>query len=226
MYKFWYILLALPLLLVSCNGQDAEQTAATEQAITDYRDFVTGFEQDSLSVTKLRAMQQAENDSVSWEEEKENLQNEYEEQRSRLEASRQSFSAEQRAEADQLDQRYNNALEKRGQQYQDASHRYKLRKELLGLEIQSDDLSEITAGNIAETYTRFTSKVQENTDKYENRDWLLVDGWWSALNSRYRTLEANLSASVKRTIQQAQSQYKEIRPVEDLAQADSQAVQM
>ncbi|WP_266205824.1 hypothetical protein [Pontibacter kalidii] len=215
MYKFKYILLASALLLYSCNGGDSEKAAAGEQALTDYRDYVTTFEQDSLSETELRALQQAENDSIAWEEAKENMQEKYEAKRQRLEDNRENLSPEQLAEAEQLDQRYKNALETRQQQQQDASHRYKLRRELLGLEIEDDDMSEVTAANIGETYSRFVKTLQENAEEYQGRDWLLIAGWWSALNSRYRAVEGQVSGEVKKTVQQAQNQYKELMPAED-----------
>ncbi|WP_276496168.1 hypothetical protein [Pontibacter litorisediminis] len=225
MYKLSYVLLALPLLLFSCNGKEAERAAASEQAITEYRDYVTKFEQDSLSEVELRALEQAENDSLAWQEAKATMQEEYEAQRQRLEDAQENLTPEQRAEADQLDQRYKNALESRQQQYQDASRRYKLRRELLGLEIADDDMSEVTAGNIGQTYTRFASNVKENAAAYDNRDWLLIEGWWSALNSRYRTIEGSLSDQVKKTVQQAQQQYQAIRPQEETSEQQTESPQ-
>ncbi|CAM3758642.1 hypothetical protein POKO110462_18480 [Pontibacter korlensis] len=213
MYKLKNILLAtfLPLLFAACNGGENGTATENEQALADYRDYVTSFERDSLSETELRALQQSENDSAAWATERANLQEEYNMRREPVTANIDNYSAEQRAEAEDLDQRYNTALEAREQQFNDASRRYKLRRELLGLKIQEDDMSGVTAANIGETYQRYVSTLEENAANYDSRDWQLIEGWWSALNSRYRTLEGELQASVKKTVQQAQAQYQKIR---------------
>ncbi|MCX2739102.1 hypothetical protein [Pontibacter anaerobius] len=218
MYKCKHILIAIaiPLLLSACNGQDAEKAAENEQALTEYRDYVTSFETDSLSEVEMRALQQSADDSTAWETEKAKLQEMYDERRERVEKNLEELTSEQQAEAQQLEQRYNNALATREQQYRDASHRYRLRRDLLGLEIKEDDLSDVTAANIGATYDRFVTNLQQNAEKYKDRDWELIEGWWSALNSRYRTLEGKLQSGTKKIVQQAQNQYKEIRPKVDI----------
>lgn len=203
--------LAFCALLVSCGNQNSETAAENEEALTAYRDYVTEFESDSLSEVEMRAMQQAAEDSIPWEKEKANLQEMYNERRERVETNLEELTPEQQTEVQQLDERYNRALQTREQQYEDASHRYRLRRDLLGLKVQNDDLSEITAENIVPTYERFVSTLSGNTTAYNTRDWQLIEGWWSALNSRYRTLESNLSAQMKNNVQQAQNRYIEIR---------------
>ncbi|TPE43253.1 hypothetical protein [Pontibacter mangrovi] len=220
-YKSLYFIgaIVLPLLLLSCNGQSNE----TEQALTEYRDYISEFEQDSLSETELRALQQSENDSTAWATEKKNLQEVYDRRRDRLEKSMDNLSPEQRDEADQLEQRYNNALEKREQTYKDASHRYKLRHQLLGMEIQEDDMSDVTVENIGETYQRFVSELGKDAEKYEERDWNLVEGWWNALNSRYRAVEGELQTATKKTVQEAQQKYREIHAKTGVPQPEDEA---
>ncbi|MDX5436192.1 MAG: hypothetical protein LPK03_03315 [Pontibacter sp.] len=213
MYKIKTILLSLAFcaLLASCDNQNAETAAENEEALTAYRDYVTEFESDSLSEVEMRAMQQAAEDSMSWEQKKANLQERYNERRERVEKSLEELTQEQQTEVQQLDERYNRALMTREQQYQDASHRYRLRRDLLGLKVRNDDLSDITAENVVPTYEGFVEALNSNATAYDTRDWQLIEGWWSALNSRYRTLEGNLSTQMKNNVQQAQNRYQDIR---------------
>ncbi|WP_139307865.1 hypothetical protein [Pontibacter flavimaris] len=224
MYKCKYILLVCVLLLCSCGGRDSE-SAAGEQELANYRNYVTRFEQDSLSDSELRALALAENSSTTWQTEKESLLQAHEGYRVQLEENLEHLTEQQRAEAGQLDQRFKNALETREHQFLDASHRYELRQDLLGLDIEDDDLSEVTAENIGPTYSRFVSGIKEHAAKYESRDWLLIAGWWSALNSRYRSVEGDVSEQVKKTVQQAQKQYQEVVPKEDTAKQQTEKPQ-
>ncbi|ARS35387.1 hypothetical protein [Pontibacter actiniarum] len=202
--------LCLPFFLAACNG-NSEADAERDRAVADYRTFVTEFEQDSLSEVELRALHQSNEDDSRWETEKANLQEMYDEKREVIETNLEELDENQRAEVEELDQRYNNAMQQREQQYADASRRYTLRQELLGLEIKDDDMSDVTAENIAGVFDRFVSTMAGNTAQYEARDWNLIEGWWSSLNSRYRSLENQLPAAVKNDIQQAQNRYREMR---------------
>ncbi len=201
------LVLSRPLML-SCSGDGNNAKNESTTAYTDYENFVSDFEQDSLSEVELRAMQE---DTISWAQMKENQAQEYKQMRQRVEQNNASYEPEQQEEIQDLDERYNAAITKREQQYKDASHRYRLRNQLLGLKIKKDDLSDLTQEDIASTYERFAGTVAENAGTYEAREWNLIEGWWSALNSRYSTLEKDLPQQAKRTIEKAQAQYKEVR---------------
>ena len=219
------MLLFLPFLLTSCKGKEAERAVATEQALNTYREHVTEFAEDSLSETELQTLLQSGNDSVAWEKAKVSLQLEYETQRRGLQEHQEHLSPAQRKEVEQLDQTYHNALIARQHQFEDASHRFKLQRELLGSEVKEDDLRGVTANNIGPTFQRFASGVKRHAANYQNRDWQLIEGWWSTLNSRYRELEKGLPERVKKTVLQAQDQYKEVQPKEEVSGQETEKPQ-
>jgi len=207
-FLYLYLLLFSATLLSSCSDSGETQQQEPDQALTDYENFVTEFEQDSLSEVELRAMQQAENDSLSWAEMKQNRQQHFEQLKSDAQANMASYTSEQREEIQGLEQRYATAVEKRDQEYADVSHRYKLRSALLGLEISNTDMREITAANIVATYRQFVQTLQQQEEQLDSRDWEQVQGWWVALNNRKRAVEEALSASDIRTIEEATQQYQ------------------
>ncbi|WP_162052366.1 hypothetical protein [Pontibacter pamirensis] len=202
--------LCLPLL-ISCNSENEQQTAETDVVYEDYQTFVTDIERESLTETELRAIESETYDSAEWEAMKENMQQQFNQRLQAVEQNQDQYSEEQRQEILDLENRYNQAVERRGQQYDDANRRYRLRRELLGVEITQNDLSEITQNNIAETYQRFVDTVAENGQNYEGRDWEMVEGWWTSLNNRYRSLQAEIPQQTTITIEQAQERYRELR---------------
>lgn len=204
------VALCLPLLL-SCNTNDNQQTGETDAAYENYRTFVTDFEQDSLTETQLRAMESETYDSAEWAAMKEERQQQFNQRLQAVQQNQDQYTEEQRQEIQDLENRYNRTVETREQQYEEASRRYRLRRELLGLEIRQDDLSDITQDNIAATYKRFVDTVAENGQGYESRDWDLIEGWWTSLNNRYRSLQGELPQQTRRTIEQAQERYRALR---------------
>ncbi|RDV16483.1 hypothetical protein DXT99_04585 [Pontibacter diazotrophicus] len=208
--KLIAIAFCLPLL-VSCNTENDQQTAETDAAYQDYQTFVTDFERDSLTETELRAIESETYDSAEWEAMKENRQQQFIQRLQAVEQNQDQYTEEQRQEILDLENRYNQAAETRDQQYEDASRRYRLRRELLGLEINQDDLSDITQENIAGTYQRFVDTVAEKGQNYEGRDWEMIEGWWTSLNNRYRSLQGELPQQSRNTIEQAQERYRELR---------------
>lgn len=196
--------------LFSCDGQRAETAAEGEQAMTEYRNYVTEFEQDSLTETEMRALEQSAEDDSRWETEKLNLQEMYNERREVVQ-NLEDLDENERAEVEALDQRYNQALQRREQQYEEVNRRKTLRRDLLGLEIKNLDMSDVTAVNISNVYDRFITTLSENVGQYEQRDWNQIEGWWNSLNNRYRAIEGELQSPVKNSIQQAQNRYLQIR---------------
>ncbi|MFD2998801.1 hypothetical protein ACFS7Z_00390 [Pontibacter toksunensis] len=211
MIKFRHLLLCLCLpLLFSCDGQRAETATEGEQAIAEYRNYVTEFEQDSLTETEMRALEQSAEDDSRWETEKLNLQEMYDERREVVQ-NLEDLDETERAEVEALDERYNQALQRRERQYEEVERRKTLRRDLLGLEIRNLDMSDITAENIGNVYDRFISTLSENVGEYEQRDWNQIEGWWNSLNNRYQAIEGDLQAPVKNSIQQAKNRYLQIR---------------
>ncbi|WP_460923704.1 hypothetical protein [Pontibacter brevis] len=201
--------ICLPLL-VSCNTDNNQETE-TDAAYEDYRTFVTDFEGDSLTETEIRAIESETYDSTEWAAMKENMQQQFNQRLQAVNQNQDQYTEEQRREVQDLENRYNRAIERREQQYEEASRRYRLRRDLLGLEIKNDDLSDITQEDLANTYQRFVDRIAENGQQYEGRDWDLIEGWWSSLNTRYRNLQDALSQQARTTIEQAQARYRDLR---------------
>ncbi|WP_347156598.1 hypothetical protein [Pontibacter chitinilyticus] len=207
-----FLSLFLAVFLLSCSQADKEdqQTAEREQALTEYRNFVTQFEQDSLSEVELRAMQQADKDSTSWAEQKQMRQQQFQQLKDNVQTNAAAYEPGERNEILDLEQRYNQAEEKHQQQYDDVSRRYMLRNELLGLEVSTDDLSEITAANITGVYQQFVQTLAQKADQLDNRSWEMVEGWWNALNNRRLEVADNLSAADKNAVEAAAKQYQQL----------------
>lgn len=204
------VAICLPLL-VCCNTDNNRETVETDAAFDDYRTFVTDFEQDSLTETELRAMESETYDSSEWAAMKEERQQQFNQRLQAVEQNQDAYSEEQRQEIEDLENRYNTSVATRDQQYEEASRRYRLRRELLGLEISQDDLSDITQENIAATYQRFVDTVANNGQRYNGRDWDMIEGWWTSLNNRYRSLQGELPQQARSTIEQTQARYQELR---------------
>ncbi|MCJ8166364.1 hypothetical protein MKJ04_16075 [Pontibacter sp. E15-1] len=195
-------------LLLSCNSGSKKEKKESEIAYTEYDQYVTDFEKDSLSETELRAMQ---DDSVSWAQMQQTRAENYQALRQRVEQYNDKYEPEEQEEIQDLKDRYNVANENRRRKQLEASHRYKLRRQLLGMEIQQDDLSDLAPESIAATYERFIAGVTQNATQYETRDWNLIEGWWSALNSRYIAVEKDLGQEARGSIEKAKARYQEIR---------------
>lgn len=208
--KLIFVAFCLPFL-ISCNTDDNRQAEETDAAYVEYRTFVTDFERDSLAEVELRAMESETYDSAEWARMKENRQQQFRQRLQAVQQNQDQYTEEQRQEIQDLENRYNRAVERRDEQFEDASRRYRLRRELLGVEIRQDDLSDITQENIASTYQRFVDTVAENGQRYEGRDWEMIEGWWSSLNNRYRSLQEELPQQTRNTIEQAQARYRELR---------------
>ncbi|MBC5992155.1 hypothetical protein [Pontibacter cellulosilyticus] len=203
------------LLLLSCNNNEANEES--EIAYTEYKDYVTQTEAEAnaeLSETEMRAMRKSVQDSTLWQTESAELMQEYDTREKRVRNNIDTYDEARRAEIEDLDARYNMAIENRERKYQEVSRRYKLREDLVGLPISADDLTAISATELAPTYTRFVDTLEDRVNEFETNEWNLIEGWWIALNNRKNALEGELSADAKRTIDNATAQYKQIREAE------------
>lgn len=200
------------LFFISCTDQEAKQEQ--DQALNDYRDFVTQVEEDAnrdYSEAEMRAMEQAAEDDSRWETESAEVMQQFDDRKRKVVQNIDLYDEAEQQEIRDLEDRYNQAYEKQKQKYQEVSRRYMLRRDLLGLQISKDDMSTITAEDLPATYERFVQNLAPKAAELEGRDWELVEGWWVALNNRKRTLENELSATAKAIIDEATEKYKEIR---------------
>lgn len=213
------LLVALGLFFtISCTDQEAQQER--DQAFEDYRNYVTQVEEDAASgysETELRAMQQSAEDDSRWEKESAEVMQGYDERKRKVVQNIDMYSEAEQQEFRELEERYNKAYQKQKENYQEVSRRYKLRKELLELDVSSDDMSSITAEDLPGAYVRFVQNLEPRAAELEGRDWELVEGWWVALNNRKRALEQELSADAKATIEKASERYKNIRQENEIS---------
>lgn len=200
------------ILIIACGNQEADKEADT--AFTDYREFVAAAENDAnrdFTETEIKAMRQSIADSALWQREAEERLQNYEEKEKRVRDNFSSYTETRQAEINDLKARYNVATEKQEKKYRDISHRYKLREELLGLPVNADDLTSLSAAELTTTYKRFIDNLQVKASDLEKADWNLVEGWWIALNTRKSALESQLSADANRTIAELTEKYRQIR---------------
>ncbi|MHA6247643.1 hypothetical protein ACXYMU_06890 [Pontibacter sp. CAU 1760] len=211
--KTTYTLLALAMpLLFACNTDSSQETEQPDAAYTSYQEMVTDFlNDDSLSETRYRAMTGSDLDSAEWAKLKAAREQEYQLKSEQVRKNLSQYTPAQQQEFETMESRYKQEVASQDKAYAEASHRYKLRERLLGLEIKQDDMSTIAAGELANTYKRFVDGVAGSAEQFETRDWNLVEGWWSALGSRFNSLEADLTAQAKREVAQAQQRYQQIR---------------
>ncbi|WP_137759516.1 hypothetical protein [Pontibacter sp. SGAir0037] len=172
-YSF-FLLLTLPLYFSCSSGSSTDKEA--EQAYQDLRNFVADVEQDTAMATDVT--------EAAWEEEADQLLEEYSKHESKADEYREHYSVEKREEIKALEERFELAYEKRQKLYDDVSRRYRLRQDMLGVEVAADDLSTIQADNITATYQKFINTLHSNKELYTARDWEHIEGWWSALNDR------------------------------------------
>ncbi|MCC9137750.1 hypothetical protein ACFSKU_02420 [Pontibacter silvestris] len=195
---------AIALIIITvaaCNSNGSQQEGET--AFQEYEAFVTQVERDtSADVTAI--------DSSAWNKSTQELQQEFDQHTENMEVYLESFKPERREEVRNLMQRYDQAFERRQQNYEEVSRRYKLRKEMLGVEVNSDDLNNIKAQDLPETYQQFVNALDDRKENLDSRDWEIVEGLWSALNNRKRSLENELDQSARNTIEQQQKKFLEI----------------
>jgi hypothetical protein len=199
------------LLCISCSDKEAKQER--DHAFNEYKDFVTQFEEDNkqdYSEVELRAMEQAAEENEKWVKDSTELLQQYDARKRKVVENIDLYEETQQNEFRDLETRYEKAYHKNQEMRQEVSRRYNLRKELLGLKISSDDLSNITAADLPATYEQFVQKLEQRAKGLEQRDWELVEGWWVALNNRKRALKNELTASAQNTIQQASNRYQTI----------------
>lgn len=204
MLRTTLFLFSFLLLAVSCKNENTTSREA-EQVYQDFRGFVSNIEQDtSVNFEKSEA---------DWESEASLLLQEYSKHESKVNQHRDQFSVEKREEVKDLEERFELSYEQRQKLYDEARRRYRLRQDMLGIAVTSDDLTAITPQNITATYQKFVNTLVRNKEVYTERDWHHIEGWWSALNDRKTELNERLQPADQEMIAKKQEEYRSLRGI-------------
>lgn len=199
-----FLLTTIFISTLSCSENEQNQTTTVkENTYQEYKDFVISTEQKANS-----------NDQSSlqeWDGEVSQLNKTYLAYEGNVMGHYDEYGPERREEIQELQNRYDVAIQKLKERYEDVSRRYQLRRDMLGIDVESDDLSEITTGNLAATYQHFVHTLDQNKEQYSSRDWEIIEGWWNALKNRAEGLVQNLTPADKSTIAEAEQRYLQIR---------------
>lgn len=211
MLKYRIILLLVVCIpfLISCDANN-EAADAGEKAFQDYKNFVAEVESDTV-VTEIDL-------GNTWKMDTDTLQMMYDRYKTSIAEHMDSYSPERREEVNAFDDRLDVAFEQRQMRYDEVSHRYELRKKMLGMEVKEDELSNsINASNLVATYEHFVATLEDNLSEFDTRDWQLVEGWWNALRNRRLAIETELQPSDLEKIKALEETYQQLRS-EDLTE--------
>jgi len=203
MLKYGYCLLFIccASIISSCSSKNEDES---EQIFRDYQAFVAEVENDTV-VTEIDL-------GNTWKMDTDTLQMLYDKYKNSISEHMSSYTPERQEEVNAFDDRLDVAFEERQKRYDEVSHRYELRKKLLGIEVSEDDLSNsINPSNIVATYENFVTTLEDNLDELDTRDWQLIEGWWSALRNRKQTIESELQPAARERISELEQTYKQIR---------------
>ncbi len=200
--RYSIFLFPILILLLSCSHEN-ESSRDADQAYQEFRNFVTEIERDTAA--------KASESEAAWEEEGRRLQNKYEKHRANTGKHMTAYSIEQQEEIKGLQERFELVYENRQKAYDDAGRLYRLRQDMLGSEVETDDLYSITPSNITATYQKLIATLENNKSIYTSRDWEHIDGWWNALNKRKDELEPQLRPADRTMIAEKQKEYRFLR---------------
>lgn len=193
------------ILAFSCGSPGTEQaTVEADQAYDELRLFVT--EQD---LTDIEGRENYED--VEYEQLMAARAAEYERLLSLAERAVDPADEVRRQQLAELKSRYHTISDRYTADYLAYNRRRDIRQNLLGVSTERDDLSGITAAELPNKYQMFVNLVEENRPAYTEVDWDVVEGLWSALESRRQDLETNLSRTARNQIEQARNRFQSIR---------------
>ena len=147
----------------------------------------------------------------AWQTRTDTLQNTFKGYKEGITKHLDDYEAERREEVNAFDDRLEVAFETRLKRYDEVSHRYKLRKEIIGLDVPEDDMSSITAANISATYQHFIQSLKNDLTGYTKTDWQLIEGWWNALENRRQAISKELKPTDNEAITEYQQTYIKLR---------------
>lgn len=197
-----YIFLLSLTLLFACSS---ERETNNDQSFRDYKEFVTQVEQDTA-----QTIDEIEQDST-WYKRTSVLQARYDSLHNQVNTTLDGLKPEQQEEVANLNTRFEAAKNKITKKHKEISKRYKMREDLLGLKVQKDDLSSISASELAPAYEHFIEKVSHNYKDYSFDEWQLIEGWWNALKNRQQQVSNELTSDARSEITEAENEYLEVR---------------
>ncbi|WP_125185336.1 hypothetical protein [Botryobacter ruber] len=200
---FTFVAVAIALLSFSCSGsEEKNKIPEGEQAYNEFRSFVVATEEDAESEEQIDIK-----DTTIARQEIDSLRSQYDTLTLRVDKYVTQYIPPQREELLDLRERFKSAVDKKKQKNEEASRRYELRRKLLGIEISSDDLTEITPANIKTVYLNFVNTVSQEMSAYSESDWQLIEGFWNALNNRKSELQDKIEPADQRIIADKQEEF-------------------
>ncbi|MDX5348941.1 MAG: hypothetical protein LPK19_17040 [Hymenobacteraceae bacterium] len=194
---------SLCLAFAGCNQQERNEAAQeSQQAYNEFKTYV--------SEAETRADQEFNEAERDWDKEMNEWRSAYQEKEANLERNMENYDEATQKEIGELKTRYQTAWKRTEENYTNYRHYLEMRENLLGVDVKTDDLTEVTAENIRMKYENFVEKVKANADSYDRTEWDHVEGFWSALNTRLSQVEANLDKSAKAAINKTQATYKQV----------------
>ena len=200
---FIFTAVMISMLFFSCSGSDeTKEIPEGEQAYNEFRSFVVATEEDAESDEQIEIK-----DTTVAQQEIDSLKTHYDTLTLRVDKYVTQYTPPQREELLDLRERFKSAVDKKQKKNEEASRRYKLRRQLLGIEVSSDDLTEITPDNIVTVYQNFVNTVSQEMSAYSESDWELIEGFWNALNNRKSGLQNQLKPADQRIIADKQEEF-------------------
>jgi exonuclease VII large subunit len=202
--------LAFPLFLAitfvfSCGRPANDQaTVEADQAHEEFRLFVT--EQDRTNIEGREGFEDMEYERLMAARAAR-----YDSLQARLDRNLDRVDETRRQEIAVLRSQYDTIQAKNTRAYRAYIRRRDIRQNLLGVSTERDDLSGIIASELPSRYQMFVNRVEENRPTYTEEDWEVVEGLWSALETRRQQVEADLNRPARNDIERARNRYLSIR---------------
>ncbi|CAN5911811.1 hypothetical protein BH24BAC1_BH24BAC1_09840 [soil metagenome] len=202
--------LAFPFILAitfvfSCGRPANDQaTVEADQTYEEFRLFVT--EQDRTNIEGREGFE-----DVEYERLMAARAARYDSLQARLDRNLDRVDESRRQEIAVLRSQYDTIQTSNTRAYKAYIRRRDIRQNLLGVSTERDDLSGIIASELSSRYQMFVNRVEENRPTYTEEDWEVVEGLWSALETRRQQVEADLNRPARNDIERARNRYLSIR---------------
>jgi hypothetical protein len=193
------------LFAFSC-GRPADEHATVEadQAYEELRLFVT--EQDRTNIESREDF-----DDVEYERLMAARAARYDTLRTRIDRYQDQMDEARRQEIAVLRSQYDTAEARNTRAYLAHARQRQLRQDLLGATTGQTDLGGLTASELPARYQMFVNRVEENRSAYTKADWQVVEGLWTALETRRQQLEAGLNRPARNDIERARNRFQSLQ---------------
>lgn len=189
----------------SCGRPANDQaTVEADQAFEEFRLFVT--EQDRTNIEGREDFE-----DVEYERLMAARAARYDSLQARLDRNMDRVDETRRQEITVLRSQYDTLQARDTREYRAYLRRRDIRQNLLGVSTERDDLSGITASELPSRYQMFVNRVEENRPTYTEADWDVVEGLWSALETRRQQVGADLNHPARNDIERARNRFQSIR---------------